>query len=144
MRPAVTQLSSVVLIATALAAGGCGGGQPQPAAGDAVVRVTERDFHISVQPAVVRAGEVDVVSTNAGPDMHELLVARADGRLPMRRDGLTVNEEALAPRLVGELQGTAPSSRHILRLHLRPGRYVLFCNMAGHYLGGMQAQLVVR
>jgi uncharacterized cupredoxin-like copper-binding protein len=25
---------------------------------------------------------------------------------------------------------------------LRPGRYELFCNMAGHYLGGMRAQLV--
>jgi uncharacterized cupredoxin-like copper-binding protein len=28
-------------------------------------------------------------------------------------------------------------------LHLRPGRYELFCNMAGHYLGGMRAELVV-
>jgi uncharacterized cupredoxin-like copper-binding protein len=26
---------------------------------------------------------------------------------------------------------------------LRPGRYELFCNMAGHYLGGMRVQLVV-
>jgi uncharacterized cupredoxin-like copper-binding protein len=28
-------------------------------------------------------------------------------------------------------------------LHLKPGRYELFCNMAGHYLGGMRAALVV-
>jgi uncharacterized cupredoxin-like copper-binding protein len=146
MRPAATkQLIPVVLVAAACSAAGCaGGGGSQPAAGGAVVRVAERDFRISVTPAVVRPGEVDLVSTNAGPDVHELLVARADGPLPMRRDGLTVNEEALAPRLIGEVPGSAPSSRHTLRLHLRPGRYVLFCNMAGHYLGGMQAQLVVR
>ena len=25
----------------------------------------------------------------------------------------------------------------------KPGRYELFCNMAGHYLGGMRAALVV-
>jgi uncharacterized cupredoxin-like copper-binding protein len=30
-----------------------------------------------------------------------------------------------------------------LHLHLTPGRYVLFCNMAGHYLGGMHRTLVV-
>jgi uncharacterized cupredoxin-like copper-binding protein len=27
---------------------------------------------------------------------------------------------------------------------LAPGRYVLFCNMSGHYLGGMHRLLVVR
>jgi len=27
---------------------------------------------------------------------------------------------------------------------LEPGRYELLCNMAGHYLGGMRTELVVR
>jgi uncharacterized cupredoxin-like copper-binding protein len=31
-----------------------------------------------------------------------------------------------------------------LRLHLRPGRYVMFCNMSGHYLGGMDTDVVVK
>ena len=37
-----------------------------------------------------------------------------------------------------------PAGRPTAELDLapRPGRYVLFCNMAGHYLGGMHAELV--
>jgi uncharacterized cupredoxin-like copper-binding protein len=31
-----------------------------------------------------------------------------------------------------------------VRAHLTPGRYVLFCNMSGHYLAGMRRVLVVR
>jgi uncharacterized cupredoxin-like copper-binding protein len=31
-----------------------------------------------------------------------------------------------------------------LRLKLTPGRYVFFCNMAGHYLGGMRHEVVVQ
>jgi uncharacterized cupredoxin-like copper-binding protein len=62
----------------------------------------------------------------------------------MRADGLTVDEGAIDRRLAGQIPGAAPDSHRVLRLRLAPGRYVLFCNMAGHYLGGMQAQLVVR
>ena len=28
-------------------------------------------------------------------------------------------------------------------MHLEPGRYVLFCNMEGHYMAGMHTVLVV-
>ena len=28
-------------------------------------------------------------------------------------------------------------------MHLRPGTYEVFCNMAGHYLGGMSAMFTV-
>jgi uncharacterized cupredoxin-like copper-binding protein len=31
-----------------------------------------------------------------------------------------------------------------MRVHLTPGRYVLYCNMSGHFLGGMHTLLVVR
>jgi uncharacterized cupredoxin-like copper-binding protein len=31
-----------------------------------------------------------------------------------------------------------------LRVRLTPGRYEFFCNMSGHYLGGMHTVIVVR
>jgi uncharacterized cupredoxin-like copper-binding protein len=112
--------------------------------GGSVVRVTERDFRIKVSPARVRAGDVRLVLRNKGPDTHELVVVRAGGdRLPLRSDGLTVDEERLDSATVGVAEGEPPGSVHVLRLHLRPGRYELFCNMAGHYLGGMRVKLVV-
>jgi uncharacterized cupredoxin-like copper-binding protein len=110
----------------------------------ALVRVTARDFHIKVSPARVRAGDVRLVIRNKGPDTHELLIVRAGRReLPLRSDGLTVDEEKLEPVTVAIAEGEPPDAVHVLRLNLRPGHYELFCNMAGHYLGGMRARLVV-
>jgi uncharacterized cupredoxin-like copper-binding protein len=83
------------------------------------------------------------VVTNRGPDAHELIVVRVQGtRLPLRRDGLTVDEDALESKVAGLLEPAEATTR-TLDLHLKPGRYVLFCNMAGHYLSGMHATLVV-
>jgi uncharacterized cupredoxin-like copper-binding protein len=111
---------------------------------DAVVRVTERDFRITVSPTRVSAGDVRLVLRNRGQDTHELLIVRTKGgRLPLRTDALTVDEEVLDPAMAGVIEGEPSGSVHALRLHLRPGRYELFCNMAGHYLGGMRAELVV-
>jgi len=92
----------------------------------------------------VRAGDVRLVIRNKGPDTHELLIVQAGGRaLPLRSDGLTVDEERLEPVTVATAEGEPPDAVEVLRLHLRPGRYELFCNMSGHFLGGMRARLVV-
>ncbi len=108
------------------------------------VRVTERDFHISA-PKRVSNGDLLVTVANKGPDNHELIVVRApSARLPLRADGLTVNEEALNAVTEPSLDPGTPGSVRELRLHLPPGRYVLFCNMAGHFMAGMHAGLVVR
>jgi uncharacterized cupredoxin-like copper-binding protein len=106
------------------------------------VRVTVRDFHIKVSPARIPAGPARLVVVNKGPDTHEILVARTGAALPLRSDGLTVDEDKLEPVTVGEAEGESPGAVEVLRVKLRPGRYELFCNMAGHYLGGMSAQLV--
>jgi uncharacterized cupredoxin-like copper-binding protein len=111
-----------------------------------VVRISERDFKITA-PKRVRAGEVDLTVRNHGPDAHELIAVRANSdRLPLRSDGTTINEESLqhAKAEAGALEPGEPGGLRHLRLHLRPGRYELFCNMAGHYFGGMHARLVVQ
>jgi uncharacterized cupredoxin-like copper-binding protein len=109
----------------------------------AVVRVTLKDFRIKVSRSRVPAGDVRLVVKNKGPDSHELMVARTGATLPLRADAITVDEEALEPVMVDEVEGEARGAVHVLRFKLRPGRYQLFCNMAGHYLGGMRARLVV-
>jgi sulfocyanin SoxE-like protein len=107
-----------------------------------VVRISERDFRIVVEPARVPAGDVELVVGNQGPDTHELIMVRSS-RLqpPLRRDGLTVDEKALHE--VGAVEGLDSHRVRRVRLHLAPGRYELFCNMAGHFLAGMHAELVV-
>ena len=105
------------------------------------VKITERDFRISA-PASIRAGTVRFRIHNRGPDTHELLIARAsNGWLPFRADGLTVDEETIHPSV---FEGQERGKTGELRVRLAPGRYVLFCNMAGHYLAGMRKTIVVR
>jgi hypothetical protein len=135
LRPLI--LASLALLAFA----GCGNDGQK--AGAPVIRVTERDFRISA-PKHVRPGDLLLSVRNRGPDAHELIVVRdRSSQLPLRRDGSTVSEEKLEPLIAGALEPGAPYSVRTLRLHLRPGIYELFCNMSGHYLGGMRTKLVV-
>ena len=115
-----------------------------PAGGRPATKITERDFSISA-PKKVRAGDVTFTVTNNGPDTHELIVVRSNGApLPLRADGLTVDEARVDPRIAGSLDGGGPRTTRTLHVRLAPGRYVLLCNMAGHFLGGMHRMLVVK
>jgi len=62
----------------------------------------------------------------------------------LRRDGLTVDEDAVEPETAGALEPGQPGATRELKLQLEPGRYELLCNMSGHYMGGMHSVLVVR
>jgi len=135
---------ALAAVAALVLASGCSGDHSSPREAGPSLHVTERDFHIYA-PSHASAGDVVLSVRNAGPDAHELIVVRADGpRLPIRADGLTVDEEALSSATVGLLEPGDPGSVRTLSLHLAPGRYEFFCNMFGHYRGGMHHVLVVR
>jgi len=136
---------AALLCVVAIALTGCGvtgSATARPTA--RVVRVTERDFRISA-PTTLPTGRVTLQVHNEGPDIHELLVARVGGGapLPLRRDGLTVDEERIQAATLGNLEPGRPGTTRELSIDLTPGRYILFCNMYGHYRGGMRTQLVV-
>jgi uncharacterized cupredoxin-like copper-binding protein len=130
------------VIAASMLASGCGSSGPAPAAAQ-LVAVHEADFKISATHAST-AGEVDFRVHNGGPDQHEFIVVRSEsGQLPLRSDGVTIDEDAIEKAEVGALEPGESGSIRDLRVHLAPGRYVLFCNMTGHYMGGMHSTLVV-
>ena len=105
-------------------------------------RVVESDFRIVV-PKHMKAGDLVLSVLNRGPEAHELLIVRTDDPLPMREDGTTVDEDAIDPSLAGKLEPGEPGGTRELRVHLEPGHYRFICNMSGHYLGGMDTELVV-
>ena len=143
-RHVASQIACVAVVAiSSLGLAGCSSHAPAGAA-DSTVQVNERDFKISATRRV-RSGSVRFLVHNGGPDAHELIVVRtSSAKLPLRRDGETVDEEALHKATPGTLEPGQPGSRRSLKLHLPPGRYELICNMSGHYLGGMHAALVVQ
>ena len=121
---------------------GCSNDHPNGHVDKAPFRVTERDFRISA-PKRVSAGNFEVSVHNKGPDDHEFILVRLRGKsLPLRPDGLTVDEDAIEDATAGALEPSEVGVRD-LRVHLKPGRYELLCNMYGHYAGGMHTKLVV-
>jgi uncharacterized cupredoxin-like copper-binding protein len=111
------------------------------------VNVLLEDFRVREDAAVVPAGTVRFRVLNQGPTTHEFLVVRTDrppDRLPLQRDGLTVNEDAPDIDLLDEVEGLDIDERRTLVLDLPAGNYVLYCNLEGHYLGGMHAAFTVR
>ena len=135
-------LPAIVGLLAVGAATGCAGidsSQKLPA-----VNVSVRDFRVKSERELP-SGEVRLRVYNKGPDTHELILVRTgQGPLPLRADGLTVDEDALESLTVTTVDGLEPGVRKEARIHLRPGRYVLFCNMAGHYLSGMHTIVVAR
>jgi uncharacterized cupredoxin-like copper-binding protein len=132
----------LALVAAVLAAGCASSTGPAAHAGARAV-VTERDFKIAA-PRHIRPGEVRFAVRNRGPVAHELIVVKLSGSaLPMRRDGMTVDEDAVESRTAFALEPEPAGKLSEVRTRLTPGRYELFCNMAGHYRGGMHTVLDV-
>lgn len=130
----------VATIAVALAAG------PQIAAAGSSGQIMFKlqEFKITPRPAEVKAGSVLIKARNVGVGQHELVVARttrAPDNLPTDKLG-SVKEGAI--NVIGEVSETQPGKTGQTTLNLKPGKYVMFCNVAGHYSLGMRGRLIVK
>ena len=111
-----------------------------------LVSVRLSDYHLTTQRLAVPAGYVTFRIHNAGPSTHEFIVARSEvavDALPLRANGITVDEDSKKLHPAGELVDVRLDSTRNLTLKLAAGHYVLFCNLEGHYRGGMYALVEV-
>lgn len=108
-------------------------------------RLPGRTMGITATPAVVKAGEVTFEATNTSKYMvHEMIVAPlADPNrpLPYIKADDRVDEEK--GEHLGEVSELAPGASGALRITLKPGRYLLYCNVPGHYAMGMWTEIRV-
>jgi uncharacterized cupredoxin-like copper-binding protein len=130
--------------AIAILAAGCSSAAAQAPAGG--VPVIVRNFRIDAPPTV-KAGDVTFDITGTGPTMHEFNIAATDlpgDQLPVAPDG-TVDDTTPHAGFthLAEREGIDIGEHKTLRVHLTPGRYVLYCNMYGHYRAGMWTTLTV-
>jgi uncharacterized cupredoxin-like copper-binding protein len=102
------------------------------------VSVIEKEMKISLKPSVVDAGKVTFVVRNAGTVEHEMVVVRGAGKLAVK------NFEAVEKASPGEVEGVKPGKAKQLTLKLSPGKYLIICNIPGHYMLGMRSVLTVR
>jgi uncharacterized cupredoxin-like copper-binding protein len=106
----------IVVLATVL------GYHPSPAR----LGVSTTEFHLTLSRASVKAGVVEIELQNTGQDPHDLRVRKVGGHHTF------------------SIPVTRPGARRSVALNLKPGRYRLWCSLAGHRTLGMQALLRVR
>ncbi len=94
---------------------------------------------INASPRQVRPGMVTFKVTNlASKIVHEVIVARLpDGmdKLPYDETAMMVKENSL--QAFGSVNEIDPSRSAAITLSLKPGKYLLYCNLPGHYMAGM-------
>jgi uncharacterized cupredoxin-like copper-binding protein len=142
-----------------------------PAAADAVVKVTLTDkggtmdlsksmglglgmhadmkaaiMGIGINPKAVPAGKVKFNVTNSSTaTVHEMIVAPiADENvvMPFNANDNKVDEEASHD--LGEVSELDPGKSGTLVVDMKPGKYLLYCNVSGHFMAGMWTVLVVK
>lgn len=89
------------------------------------VQVVAREFSFVLSRQAVRAGWATIELRNAGEDAHDLRMRRVGGTRvyawPLTQAGAVADET----------------------FRLRPGRYILYCDVANHRALGMTATFVV-
>ncbi len=100
---------------------------------------------ITTDVQAVPAGKVTFAVTNTAKDMqHEMLVAPIKDEntvLPFVENENRVDEEASGD--LGEVSELDAGKSGALTLDLKPGLYILYCNIPGHYAWGMWTTIKV-
>lgn len=134
MRAPLSLSVAAALVVTSAACGGSVAAAPPKA-----VAATVTEFKIAADTTKVAAGDVTFTIANKGSATHEFVVVRTDlapDALPKDAAGLV--EEGGPLGAVDEVEDIAPGTTKTLTVKLEPGKYAFFCNLAGHYVGGMR------
>jgi uncharacterized cupredoxin-like copper-binding protein len=142
-----------------------------PALADSVVSVTLRDtgvttdlsksmglgmamkgdmktaiMSIDINPKSVLQGKVKFnVKNSSATVIHEMILAPlkdSNVPLPYLDKDNKVDEEAAVH--LGEVSELDPGKSGSLTVDMKPGKYVLYCNIVGHYMAGMWTIIDVR
>jgi uncharacterized cupredoxin-like copper-binding protein len=100
---------------------------------------------ITASTHTVKAGDVTFDVTNTSKDLiHEMVViplASATTPPPYKKADMEIDEDAAGA--IGEVSETDPGKSGSVTLRLKPGTYMLVCNVMGHYAMGMWTLLTV-
>ncbi|PFG62216.1 putative cupredoxin-like copper-binding protein [Thioclava sp. ES.031] len=102
-------------------------------------RVSKATMGVAATPSIVPAGKVTFeVKNDSKGTVHEMIVApikSATEDLPYDKDEMRVEEEKAGH--LGEVSELDPGQSGSLTVTLKPGEYILYCNIPGHYVMGM-------
>ncbi|MDA0365373.1 MAG: sulfocyanin-like copper-binding protein [Chloroflexi bacterium] len=113
-----------------------------PAAAASPVEATLTDFAIALSKDSAPAGLVTFAAKNDGATPHELVVIKSD----LAPDALPVADgkvDEAAMDFIGEIEEFPVGESQTGAFELDAGKYILICNVAGHYQLGMHAAFTV-
>jgi len=128
----------VLVVAAALAAVGASGAW---GAAGTTVSVQLKEFKVIPKPASAKPGTVTFSVKNVGKVDHELVVvmtSAAPGKLPVK--GSKASEKGK----VGRVAALKPGKSGKVTLNVKAGKYVLLCNVPGHYQAGQYVGFTVK
>ena len=112
------------------------------------VHVAETEFKMAPEEGAAlpspAAGEIKFEVHNNGTVAHSFYIVKTDldeGSLPM--SGQTVDENGTGVKFVKEIENIDAGKIADLSATLDAGKYVLICNIAGHYSQGMHTSFTV-
>ena len=101
---------------------------------------------ININPKSVAHGNVNFNVTNLASNLvHEVILARIKDEnqiLPFDQSRSKVDVESV--QTLGSVAEINPNKSASLTLDLAPGKYILYCNIAGHYMAGMWTVIEVK
>ena len=94
---------------------------------------------INIDKRVVTAGTVTFEAQNDSKSVvHEMIVSPLKpGQTSMPYDTNTYSVKEDEAGHLGEVSELEPGQKGALRINLKPGDYLLYCNIPGHFAGGM-------
>jgi uncharacterized cupredoxin-like copper-binding protein len=114
-----------------------------PAAAADAIKVKLVDDAIQVEQGSAKAGKVSFeVKNDSLTESHEMVViAKPASDIPYDAKKKRVVEGKI--KSFGEVSGIKPGATKTFALNLKPGDYMLICNMPGHYADGMKTNFTV-
>ncbi len=113
-------------------------------ASGSTVNVALKEWMLTPDKTSAPAGNVTFSATNGGTVDHEFVVIKTDrpaDSLTLSADA--VDEAASGQTKVDEIAEFSPRTTKTLTLSLSAGKYVLICNVAGHYQRGVRSAFTV-
>jgi uncharacterized cupredoxin-like copper-binding protein len=146
-------LTASVIATLSLLTGACGDGNDNKSStssasnttstGPSTVNASLGEYFIKLDKTSIPTGQVRFNVSNDGKIKHEFVILKtniAPGKLPLK-DGDANEETAESP---GEVPGIASGKKKTLDVVLKPGKFVLLCNLPGHYKAGQYTGITVK
>lgn len=109
-------------------------------ASKSVVKVQLKEFKVLPSPLKAKRGVVSFTVRNTGKINHEFVVLKTKVAASKLR---VKSGKAVETGRVGRVRAFKPGASRTLNLTLKAGKYVLLCNLAGHYQAGQRIGFAV-